>query len=114
MTTAVPAELGSQNSDREFCDTIKPAGSVPASLYPFGPLIGLAQSAPSARAVPPRIWRAPEPGPRAPVRRATPADAAVIDTMLRAMAQESPIYPVMPIDDRKLTDYIANAIRNSH
>ncbi len=113
MTTAVPAELGFQNSDRELCDTIKPAGSVPAPLYPFGPLIGLAKSVPGARTAPPRIGRAPEPGPMAPVRRATPEDAAVIDTMLRAMAQESPIYRVMPIDDRKLADYIAKAIRSS-
>jgi GNAT superfamily N-acetyltransferase len=47
------------------------------------------------------------------VRHATPADAAVIDTLLRAMAQESPVYRVMPIDDRKLADYIAKAIRGS-
>jgi GNAT superfamily N-acetyltransferase len=42
-----------------------------------------------------------------PVRHATPEDAAVIDTLLRAMHQESPIFRVMPIDDRKLADYIA-------
>lgn len=47
------------------------------------------------------------------VRHATPADAAVIETMLRAMAQESPVYRVMPIDDRKLADYIAKVIRSS-
>lgn len=48
-----------------------------------------------------------------PVRHATPADAAVIDTMLRAMGRESPIYRAMPIDDRKLADYIAKVIRSS-
>jgi GNAT superfamily N-acetyltransferase len=48
-----------------------------------------------------------------PVRHATPADAAVIDTMLRAMGRESPIYRTMPIDDRKLADYIAKTIRSS-
>lgn len=110
---SVPAELGSQNSDRDFCDTIKPASSVPAPLYPFGPLIGLAKSTPGARAAPPHIERAPEPGPMAPVRRATPGDASIIDTMLRAMAQESPVYRVMPIDDRKLADYIAKVIRSN-
>ena len=46
-------------------------------------------------------------------RPARPADAAVIDTMLRAMAQESPIYRATPIDDRKLADYIAKVIRSS-
>jgi GNAT superfamily N-acetyltransferase len=48
-----------------------------------------------------------------PVRHATPADAAVIDAMLRAMGRESPIYRAMPIDDRKLADYIARVIRGS-
>ena len=48
----------------------------------------------------------------APVRRATPADTPVIDTLLRAMGRESPIYRTMPIDDRKLADYIAKAIRS--
>jgi GNAT superfamily N-acetyltransferase len=47
------------------------------------------------------------------VRRATPADAAIIDTMLRALGRESPVYCTMPIDDRKLTDYIAKVIRGS-
>jgi GNAT superfamily N-acetyltransferase len=48
-----------------------------------------------------------------PTRHATPQDSAVIDTMLRAMAEESPIYRAMPIDDRKLADYIAKAIHGS-
>ena len=47
------------------------------------------------------------------VRRARPADAAVIDTMLRAIGRESPIYRATPIDDRKLADYIAKVIRSS-
>jgi len=48
-----------------------------------------------------------------PVRHATPADADVIDAMLRAMGRESPIYRAMPIDDRKLADYVARVIRGS-
>jgi GNAT superfamily N-acetyltransferase len=47
------------------------------------------------------------------VRRATAADAAMIDSMLRDLGRESPIYRLMPIDDRKLTDYIAKVIRGS-
>lgn len=47
------------------------------------------------------------------VRPARPADAAVIDAMLRAMAQESPVYRAMPIDDRKLAGYIAKVIRSN-
>lgn len=44
------------------------------------------------------------------VRHAMPADAAVIDTLLRAMAQESPIYRTMPIDDCKLA--VSPALRS--
>src|ERR1700678_2829124 len=48
-----------------------------------------------------------------PVRHATLQDAAAIDAMLRDMHQESPIYRAMPIDDRKLADYIAQVIASS-
>jgi GNAT superfamily N-acetyltransferase len=50
---------------------------------------------------------------QAPVRHATPEDTAVIDTMLRAMGRESPIYRAMPVADRKLADYIAKVILSS-
>jgi hypothetical protein len=50
---------------------------------------------------------------QAPVRHATPEDTAVIDTMLRAMGRESPIYRAMPVADRKLADYIAKVIGSS-
>jgi len=52
-------------------------------------------------------------GTNGPVRHATPADTAVIDTLLRAMGRESPIFRAMPIDDRKLADYITKTIRSS-
>jgi GNAT superfamily N-acetyltransferase len=48
-----------------------------------------------------------------PVRHATPEDSAVIDTLLRAMGRESPIFRAMPIDDRKLADYIGKTIRSN-
>jgi GNAT superfamily N-acetyltransferase len=52
-------------------------------------------------------------GTNGPVRHAAPEDAAGIDTLLRAMGRESPIFRAMPIDDRKLADYIAKVIRSS-
>ncbi len=68
-----------------------------------------------ATAAPERAQGRAQTRAQGPVRHATPEDAAVIDTMLRAMGRESPIYRAMPIDDRKLADYIAKAIRgNDH
>lgn len=44
------------------------------------------------------------------VRRATPADAAAVEAMLRAIGPESPVFRDTPIDDRKLKAFIAAAI----
>jgi hypothetical protein len=47
---------------------------------------------------------------RPPVRRAVREDAGVIEAMMRAMAQESPVYRSMKIDDGRLARFIARTI----
>jgi GNAT superfamily N-acetyltransferase len=60
-----------------------------------------------------RVQERAQAGTNGPVRHATPEDTAVIDTLLRAMGRESPIFRTMPIDDRKLVDYIGKVIRSN-
>jgi GNAT superfamily N-acetyltransferase len=73
------------------------------------PRLIVATSAAAERA-PERLQNRIQARVQGPVRHATPEDAALIDAMLRAMGRESPIYRAMPIDDRKLADYIAKVI----
>jgi GNAT superfamily N-acetyltransferase len=83
-------------------------GDVTAVARSDGPAAADAQGAAE------RGRNAIEPSPRAgsTVRIAMRKDAETIEAMMRAAHQESPIYRAMPIDDRRLSGYIASVIRS--
>jgi GNAT superfamily N-acetyltransferase len=113
-TSTIPVKTVTANANTA-------AGSLPASVIASdgdGCLYSLNEAYATAglivaTAAAERAQERAQAGTNGPVRHATPEDTAVIDTMLRAMGRESPIYRTMPIDDRKLADYIGKVIRSS-